>query len=85
MWRHGLLSLKRSLGAAATEWRFACLTRLASPLSNAAASASANDNEEAFRVFIVAGEPSGDVIGCRLMGSLRCLSPKPGHFSGVGG
>ncbi|XP_038900509.1 probable lipid-A-disaccharide synthase, mitochondrial isoform X1 [Benincasa hispida] len=37
------------------------------------------------RVFIVAGEVSGDTIGSRLMSSLRTLSPVPVHFSGIGG
>ncbi|KAG0627981.1 hypothetical protein M758_2G241500 [Ceratodon purpureus] len=86
MWRHGLLSLKRSLGVA-TEWRcsaaFGQTYPLAAPLSNVASDVEGDDEE--FRVFIVAGEPSGDVIGSRLMGSLRRLSPKPLRFSGVGG
>ncbi|GAV62421.1 LpxB domain-containing protein [Cephalotus follicularis] len=37
------------------------------------------------RVFIVAGEVSGDTIGSRLMSSLKKLSPVPIQFSGVGG
>ncbi|XP_078437738.1 lipid-A-disaccharide synthase B isoform X2 [Wolffia australiana] len=37
------------------------------------------------RVFIVAGEVSGDSIAARLMISLRRLSPFPVHFAGVGG
>ncbi|KAG7010413.1 putative lipid-A-disaccharide synthase, mitochondrial [Cucurbita argyrosperma subsp. argyrosperma] len=37
------------------------------------------------RVFIVAGEVSGDTIASRLMTSLRTLSPVPVRFSGVGG
>lgn len=36
-------------------------------------------------MFIVAGEPSGDLIGSRLMASLRLLSPRPLQFAGVGG
>jgi lipid-A-disaccharide synthase len=85
MWRHGLLSLRRSLGVA-TEWRFPAgqrCPRFAAPMSNVAS--DAEDDDEEFRVFIVAGEPSGDVIGSRLMGSLRRLSPKPLRFAGVGG
>ncbi|CAM6118839.1 unnamed protein product [Calypogeia fissa] len=39
----------------------------------------------ALRVFMVAGEPSGDAIGSRLMASLRCLSSAPLEFGGVGG
>lgn len=42
-----------------------------------------NDGE--LRVFIVAGEVSGDTIGSRLMASLKKLSPIPIRFSGVGG
>ncbi|KAL3679994.1 hypothetical protein R1sor_022950 [Riccia sorocarpa] len=37
------------------------------------------------RVFIVAGESSGDAIGSRLMASLRYLSPQTLEFAGVGG
>ncbi|CAH8326866.1 unnamed protein product [Eruca vesicaria subsp. sativa] len=37
------------------------------------------------RVFIVAGEVSGDNIGSRLMSSLKKLSPIPLRFHGVGG
>lgn len=37
------------------------------------------------RVFIVAGEVSGDIIGSRLMASLKKLSPFPTRFAGVGG
>ncbi|XP_033131267.1 probable lipid-A-disaccharide synthase, mitochondrial isoform X1 [Brassica rapa] len=37
------------------------------------------------RVFIVAGEVSGDNIGSRLMCSLKKLSPLPLRFHGVGG
>lgn len=37
------------------------------------------------RVFIVAGEVSGDNIGSRLMSSLKNLSPLPLRFHGVGG
>ncbi|CAA6670032.1 unnamed protein product [Spirodela intermedia] len=44
---------------------------------------AARDGE--FRVFVVAGEVSGDSIAARLMNSLRRLSPFPVRFSGVGG
>ncbi|XP_074358325.1 putative lipid-A-disaccharide synthase, mitochondrial isoform X1 [Apium graveolens] len=37
------------------------------------------------RVFIVAGEVSGDSIASRLMASLKSLSPYPTRFAGVGG
>ncbi|KAJ8749309.1 hypothetical protein K2173_018792 [Erythroxylum novogranatense] len=37
------------------------------------------------RVFVVAGEVSGDTIGSRLMASLKKLCPVPVRFSGVGG
>lgn len=37
------------------------------------------------RVFIVAGEVSGDIIASRFMKSLRKLSPFPVRFTGVGG
>ncbi|XVE78378.1 hypothetical protein DITRI_Ditri13aG0140100 [Diplodiscus trichospermus] len=41
--------------------------------------------EGELRIFIVAGEVSGDTIGSRLMASLKKLSPVPISFSGVGG
>lgn len=37
------------------------------------------------RVFVVAGEVSGDSLASRLMASLRALSPVPVRFAGVGG
>ncbi|CAN8270606.1 unnamed protein product [Cochlearia groenlandica] len=37
------------------------------------------------RVFIVAGEVSGDNIGSRLMSSLKKLSPLPIRYHGIGG
>ncbi|KAI5069770.1 hypothetical protein GOP47_0016071 [Adiantum capillus-veneris] len=37
------------------------------------------------RVFLIAGEPSGDVIGSRLMASLNQLHPFGLKFAGVGG
>ncbi|GFP91000.1 probable lipid-a-disaccharide synthase mitochondrial [Phtheirospermum japonicum] len=37
------------------------------------------------RVFIVAGEVSGDIIASRFMNSLTSLSPFPVRFAGVGG
>ena len=36
-------------------------------------------------IFIVAGEPSGDVLGGRLMAALRRRSPRPVRFAGIGG
>ncbi|KAI4378257.1 hypothetical protein MLD38_015760 [Melastoma candidum] len=44
---------------------------------------AARDGE--LRVFVVAGEVSGDRMGGRLMSSLKRLSPFPVLFSGVGG
>lgn len=37
------------------------------------------------RIFLVAGEPSGDVLGARLMAALRALHPDEIAFAGVGG
>ncbi|TYI74687.1 hypothetical protein E1A91_D07G219600v1 [Gossypium mustelinum] len=42
-------------------------------------------SEGELRVFIVAGEVSGDSIASRLMASLNKISPLPIRFSGVGG
>ncbi|MFP6743036.1 MAG: lipid-A-disaccharide synthase [Alphaproteobacteria bacterium] len=36
-------------------------------------------------IFLVAGEPSGDVLGARLMTALKTRSPAPPRFAGVGG
>jgi len=44
---------------------------------------AARDGE--LRVFLVAGEVSGDSIASRLMASLKILSPLPIRFAGVGG
>ncbi|XP_044977063.1 probable lipid-A-disaccharide synthase, mitochondrial [Hordeum vulgare subsp. vulgare] len=45
--------------------------------------AAVRDGE--LRVFVVAGEVSGDSLASRLMASLRKLSPVPVRFAGVGG
>lgn len=57
--------------------------RYVSISSRAVMDIASKDGE--LRVFIVAGEVSGDTIGSRLMASLKKLSPTPIHFSGVGG
>ncbi|GKD59829.1 probable lipid-A-disaccharide synthase, mitochondrial [Tanacetum coccineum] len=41
--------------------------------------------EGEMRIFLVAGEVSGDIIGSRLMSALKKLSPYPIRFAGVGG
>ncbi|XP_074578859.1 putative lipid-A-disaccharide synthase, mitochondrial isoform X2 [Curcuma longa] len=51
--------------------------------SNKVVDVAAQEGE--FRVFIVAGEVSGDSIASRLMVSLKKLSPLPVRFAGVGG
>ncbi|KAJ9176840.1 hypothetical protein P3X46_012112 [Hevea brasiliensis] len=58
-------------------------TRYVSVSSRAVMDIAGKDGE--LRVFIVAGEVSGDTIGSRLMASLKKLSPTPVRFSGVGG
>lgn len=50
-----------------------------SPLRNDATGA------DALTVFLVAGEPSGDQLGARLMVALRRRSARPIRFLGVGG
>ncbi|KAM7492383.1 hypothetical protein LguiA_035304 [Lonicera macranthoides] len=68
-------------------WVDAGLLRLSrssfSVSSQAAVDMACKDGE--LRVFIVAGEVSGDTIGSRLMVSLKKLSPFPIRFGGVGG
>ncbi len=39
----------------------------------------------ASKIFIIAGEPSGDLLGAQLMKALKDLSPKSLEFQGVGG
>ncbi|TKY68648.1 lipid-A-disaccharide synthase [Spatholobus suberectus] len=51
--------------------------------SKAVIDMAARDGE--LRVFLVAGEVSGDSIASRLMASLKILSPFPLRFAGVGG
>lgn len=59
------------------------MRRAFSVSSQSAVDLASNDAE--LRVFIVAGEVSGDTIGSRVMSSLRKLSPLPVRFAGVGG
>lgn len=40
---------------------------------------------DAYNVYIIAGEPSGDLLGAHLMRSLRAQSQKPMRFYGIGG
>jgi lipid-A-disaccharide synthase len=44
-----------------------------------------NDGEDPLRVFLVAGEQSGDALGARLMGALQVKLGDRVTFSGVGG
>jgi lipid-A-disaccharide synthase len=44
----------------------------------------ANPRRE-LRVFLVAGEPSGDALGAKLIAALRALHAGPVHIAGVGG
>ncbi|MDX1974348.1 MAG: lipid-A-disaccharide synthase [Rickettsiales bacterium] len=37
------------------------------------------------RIYIIAGEASGDLLGAHLMAALKKLSPRPIQFHGVGG
>ncbi|XP_008788104.1 probable lipid-A-disaccharide synthase, mitochondrial isoform X2 [Phoenix dactylifera] len=78
--------LLRVIGAARRgnhgPWR---MTRTVTrPLSSRAVIDMATRDGE-LRVFLVAGEVSGDSIASRLMASLKKLSPYPVRFAGVGG
>lgn len=59
------------------------LKRSVSISSRSATGLASRDGE--LRIFIVAGEVSGDTIGSRFMDSLTKLSPFPVRFAGVGG
>jgi len=41
--------------------------------------------DHALRLYLVAGEHSGDALGARLMDALKAASPRPVRFDGVGG
>ena len=41
--------------------------------------------DHALRLFLVAGEHSGDALGARLMAAVRAAAPRPVRFEGVGG
>lgn len=72
-----LLRRKWNSSGVSVQW-FSSARRVKAPLDMAA-----RDGE--LRVFIVAGEVSGDSIASRLMASLKLLSPFPVRFAGVGG
>ena len=38
-----------------------------------------------YSVYLIAGEPSGDALGARLMEGLKEISPNDIEFHGVGG
>ncbi len=48
-------------------------------------SGDAPRGEKPVSIFLVAGEPSGDVLGAKLMGALRALAGGRVRFAGVGG
>ncbi|KAL9453747.1 hypothetical protein AB3S75_009368 [Citrus x aurantiifolia] len=76
IWR---LSSKRTMGLFALQWQ----RRNMSASSRSVIEGAIKDGE--LRVFIVAGEVSGDSIGARLMSAMKKLAPLPVSFSGVGG
>lgn len=41
--------------------------------------------DHALRIFVVAGEHSGDALGAKLMAAMRQAAPRPVRFEGVGG
>ncbi|KAL1339311.1 hypothetical protein AAHE18_U026700 [Arachis hypogaea] len=57
---------------------FSSVPRTKAPLEMA-------ERDGELRVFVVAGEVSGDSIASRVMASLKLLSPFPVRFAGVGG
>jgi len=42
-------------------------------------------NTPPLTLFLIAGEPSGDVLGARLMAALKAMADRPVRFVGVGG
>jgi len=63
--------------------KIVCVQWFSFSSSKAPIDMAARDGE--LRVFLVAGEVSGDSIASRLMASLRLFSPFPLRFAGVGG
>lgn len=47
--------------------------------------AQAMDGAEPLRIFIIAGEASGDALGGALMAALKTLAGRPVEFAGIGG
>ncbi|MFP6745308.1 MAG: hypothetical protein VCB77_09010, partial [Alphaproteobacteria bacterium] len=43
------------------------------------------DSDSGPLIFLVAGEPSGDVLGGRLMAALKARAPVAPRFAGIGG
>ncbi|XP_065876731.1 probable lipid-A-disaccharide synthase, mitochondrial isoform X2 [Euphorbia lathyris] len=79
-----MLSRALTIVSSGPEKRFPRLFRRCASLSSRTVLDNAGKDGE-LRVFIVAGEASGDTIGSRLMASLKKLSPTPVRFAGVGG
>ncbi|KAH9793488.1 putative lipid-A-disaccharide synthase [Citrus sinensis] len=69
------------MGLFALQWQRRNMS--ASSRSRSVIEGAIKDGE--LRVFIVAGEVSGDSIGSRLMSAMKKLAPLPVSFSGVGG
>ncbi|KAI0512379.1 hypothetical protein KFK09_013018 [Dendrobium nobile] len=67
----------------ASFWQRSAKARDLSTCSRRVLDMASRDGE--LRVFIVAGEVSGDSIASRLMASIKRISPYPVRFSGVGG
>ncbi|PKU84977.1 putative lipid-A-disaccharide synthase, mitochondrial [Dendrobium catenatum] len=73
----------RAVAVTASFWQRSAKARDLSTCSRRVLDMASRDGE--LRVFIVAGEVSGDSIASRLMASIKKISPYPVRFSGVGG
>ncbi|KAL4581387.1 hypothetical protein LXL04_017601 [Taraxacum kok-saghyz] len=78
-----LLKLIHNSNRKTTSEFFSSMRKYISTSRHSAVDLASKDGE--MRIFLVAGEASGDAIGSRLIAALKKFSPFPIHVAGVGG